>query len=155
MTNSDPLDLDAIEARANAASPGPWTQWNEHEFEGPNHEPLTGLYSYEDGGITYERDTIFIAHAREDVPALIAEVRRLRAALASRTVETAEEWEYGVLWARERASGYESDWSGWSWPGDLAGAESFARAHLDGLVLRRRPPGPTEPVPPTPKEASR
>jgi hypothetical protein len=76
-------------------------------------------------------------------------------ALASRTVETAEEWEYGVLWARERASGYESDWSGWSWPGDLAGAESFARAHLDGLVLRRRPPGPTEPVPPTPKEASR
>jgi hypothetical protein len=56
-------ELDVIGARANAATPGPWTwpDWDdcsEQEADANNE---------------------FIAHAREDVPALVAEVRRLRA----------------------------------------------------------------------------
>ena len=60
------IDLEAIEARANAASEGPW---------------------YEEGWFTKDEDgdyveiepaeAAFIAHAREDIPALLAEVERL------------------------------------------------------------------------------
>jgi hypothetical protein len=53
------IDLDAIEARANAATPGPWK-------EGSND-----VYSV--------RNAAFIAAARTDVPALIARVRELEA----------------------------------------------------------------------------
>ena len=41
---------------------------------------VTGNYDYEEGGVCSTReDSDFIAHARVDVPALVAEVRRLRA----------------------------------------------------------------------------
>mgnify|MGYP003502698628 CR=1 FL=1 len=53
-----------IKARAEAASKGPW---NSH-WSSPRANP---------------NDTDFIAHAREDVPALVAEVRRMRKALRS------------------------------------------------------------------------
>lgn len=88
-------ELAAIEARANAATPGPWRD------EGPDerrprypHDAIVG--PAEDCGIpamiakargfyhSAEVETAnsqFIAHAREDVPALVAEVRRLRAEL--------------------------------------------------------------------------
>ncbi|MHB8406220.1 MAG: hypothetical protein ACYDCJ_12435 [Gammaproteobacteria bacterium] len=64
------LDLDAIEARANAATPGPW---DTDEYDGGLRSTVTA------GPITSDEDYDFIAHARTDVPALIAEVRRLRA----------------------------------------------------------------------------
>lgn len=51
-----PLDLDAIEARANASTDSPWA-------------------------FAATADAHFIAHARTDVPALCAEIRRLRSAL--------------------------------------------------------------------------
>lgn len=41
-------------------------------------ETIVGDYSYDSGGVATTRaDAEFIAHAREDVPALIAEVERL------------------------------------------------------------------------------
>lgn len=74
-------DLDAIEARANAATPGPWTDCAELNSE-------TGaIYARgEEWRIVAtvdqrERNVPFIVHAREDVPALVAEVRSLRAAI--------------------------------------------------------------------------
>jgi hypothetical protein len=71
------LDLDTIEARANAATGGKW------ELE--ERQDGFAILSKIDGGLElaiYELDkpdAEFIAHAREDIPKLVAEVRRLRA----------------------------------------------------------------------------
>lgn len=81
----EPIDLDAIEARASAASPGPWQRGN--RIGGPATElddaQVYGpeMTIYDEGGHGWE-DAEFIAHARTDVPALVAEVRRLRKWLA-------------------------------------------------------------------------
>ena len=100
------LDIDAIEARANAATPGPWrSTWGDDGTAPPKHPDfgeettieavglegidgkVVGLLWY-DGLHTAcrEDDAAFIAAARTDVPALVAEVRRLRAELARRTL---------------------------------------------------------------------
>ena len=84
--------LQAIEERANAATPGPWD----------NRGDIVKDIAFEDDVIFYAADSMgphiesgdwqtavtqmrtdaaFIAHAREDVPALIAEVRALRSKL--------------------------------------------------------------------------
>lgn len=95
-----PADLDAIEARANAASAGPWRSTWPDPTPAP-HDPndvvveslapglsyvgrmvVGTLYHDGDHAVCSEANAAFIAHARQDVPALVAEVRRLRAALA-------------------------------------------------------------------------
>jgi len=86
------LDLAAIDARANAATPGPWTAGRVLR-ESAGHPGLT--FSVEccvfpplgEAGpvaVTTEAEyanAAFIAHARDDVPALTARVRALEAAL--------------------------------------------------------------------------
>ena len=75
------LDLDAIEARANAATEGPWLRREGHaEIDGQNYAEVLipgrvecGSYCY-GGTSTIEGDRLdadlaFIAHARADVPA--------------------------------------------------------------------------------------
>jgi len=86
------LDLDAIEARAKAATPGPWRP---SATKPPAADSLKVWAPNPDGpagfcdekcvlvGNKYfaeqaEKDVAFAAHAREDIPALIAELRRLR-----------------------------------------------------------------------------
>lgn len=93
------LDLDAIEARVAAASPGPWV--------------ITGDNPCSNG------DGPFIAHAREDVPALLAEVRRLR----DRSDEAAWLIEYSGTGAAPAYFCGES----YVW-GDLSQAIRFARS---------------------------
>lgn len=84
-------ELTAIEERAEKATAGPWTiecrsilndandpSWPEDDFlqfhlRGP--APVTGRGDYNG------RDADFMAQARTDVPALVAEVRRQRAIL--------------------------------------------------------------------------
>lgn len=88
------LDLDAIKARLNATAPGPWEVYNPNGSDhgalwsvanDGYHNPTEsgddafGLY-LDCGGI---EDAEFIAHAREDVPALLAEIARLKAANAN------------------------------------------------------------------------
>ena len=92
-------ELAAIEQRCESASPGPW-EYYDNSFDGAivsglraarpgersafncgliegewivGGEPNEGRLEIEDPNV------IFIMHARSDVPALIAEVRRLRA----------------------------------------------------------------------------
>jgi hypothetical protein len=89
MTDIEPLDIEAIEARANAATPGPWhittdpgdiVVWATNEPEDSNFVGNVG------GGrvqqcVIFDCDVAngeFIAHARTDVPALVAEVRKLQ-----------------------------------------------------------------------------
>ena len=85
------LDLEAIKARSEAATEGPW-EWDNptvgQHWSRPepwatvvDDEVNCGGYCY--GGssspIKSDADGQFIAHAREDIPALVAEVERLRA----------------------------------------------------------------------------
>lgn len=83
---AETLDLEAIERRAEKATPGPWSVPPPEKYGAPNHsyvEAPSGHVAithvngiYRDGCVS---DAAFIAHAREDIPALIAEVRRLTA----------------------------------------------------------------------------
>ena len=77
-------DLDAIEARANAARPGPWLTPEQagdpYKVDALDHEgcdvwPWGGPDGNDEQG---KLDMIFAYAAREDVPKLIAEIRRLR-----------------------------------------------------------------------------
>lgn len=84
----DPLDLDAIEDRADAATDGPWYPWNRGvgwhiALEQPAGDSVPACIP--EGSRTdigRGADATFIAAAREDVPALVAEARRLRARVA-------------------------------------------------------------------------
>jgi hypothetical protein len=77
-------ELLAIEARANAATPGPWEveQKGCTVLRAPNGPPadqsLMGDEQYYPWTPDRIEDWQFIASARTDVPALVAEVRRLR-----------------------------------------------------------------------------
>jgi len=90
------LDLDAIRARAEAATPGPWTADTNEPF-GPE---LQGIFApgsrryivkadidyAEDEDIpdaVVTADAEFIAHARADIPELLAEVERLESEIAT------------------------------------------------------------------------
>lgn len=75
MTSTDWLD--EIEERAKRATPGPWTSF----IEGRDHTSgssfiRTAADDIELSGATIA-DQDFIAHARQDIPALIAQLRRL------------------------------------------------------------------------------
>jgi hypothetical protein len=80
-------ELDAIAERCSTATPGPWRAF----VEGRDHVSgdsfiMTGegksrgpdMYVTLDGVPASPADLDFIAAAREDIPRLIAEVRRLR-----------------------------------------------------------------------------
>jgi len=77
-------ELNQIDARAEAALPGPWSwtpdtpkmngvHWNMRIKDQPGIR--FGIYEYQHGYQNAE----FIAHARTDIPRLIAEIRRLKA----------------------------------------------------------------------------
>lgn len=96
------LDIDAIEERANAATPGPWETAYD-TGESIHAEPTLYAPGNVEIAATFRADDDrFIAHAREDVPALIAEVRRLRferdafadaALVTPAELVVAQEWE--------------------------------------------------------------
>lgn len=89
------LDLDSIEARANAATEGPWLAHDERSDlreENPDVNPMWVVAHMEPNGVIWVRDIAdigggeqdetdaeFIAHARTDVPALVAALREARA----------------------------------------------------------------------------
>lgn len=103
--------LAEIEARANAATPGPW-EAGESAFDSstgggsclgvfaPTKYSPRALLANE---VFDEADAAFIAHARADVPDLVAEMRRLRDTLerlvhrAEHTAQTMQD--HSHLWA--------------------------------------------------------
>lgn len=82
MTRLTDADLDAIEARYTKATEGPWDAYVGFDDQGT---PYCAV-EVEDTEVPVARfhggfyDADFIAQARTDVPALLAEVRALRAA---------------------------------------------------------------------------
>jgi hypothetical protein len=94
MTGPSDAELDAIEQRCNAATPEPWVAWIEGRDHtagdtfiaqggsGARQEKDLFLSHYSNEGPVSDADHDFIAHARQDLPLLLAEVRRLRGLLA-------------------------------------------------------------------------
>ena len=77
LTNDD---IHAIEARLRGAAPSPWVSFIEgrDHTSGSSFIRTGGSNDIELTGAT-EADQDFIAHARQDVEVLLAEVMRLRA----------------------------------------------------------------------------
>jgi hypothetical protein len=82
----DETALNEIRGRADAASPGPWKAF----VEGRDHQSGSSFIMVGSAGTrgsdmeltgATPSDYDFIAHARQDVPLLVDEVRRLRALL--------------------------------------------------------------------------
>jgi hypothetical protein len=103
-----PEQLAAIKARADAATPGPW------------ESATTGVWSDIEGDLwvadtSHDYDAAFIAHAREDVPALLAEVDKWRA-----RAEKAEAQVAAVITmhtpAQRYVGGRYCTHDGFSWP---------------------------------------
>lgn len=106
------INLDEIEARLKAATPGPWVGGHLRSIESETGYNIALVYRYavnnEDTG---QENVALIAHAPTDIAALIAEVRQLRAtvdrwqrtahALASSEVVRAQ---YHACLDEERAS---------------------------------------------------
>jgi len=104
-------ELDAIKARCEAATAGPWhwsgdypsdapcphgTDWTDH---GPDltssTDPVITSSGYDASSLDVsDADAEFIAAARSDVPALLAEIERLEALLD----EAGRRW--GFVWVR-------------------------------------------------------
>lgn len=79
-------DVEAIEGRAEAATDGPWAsvdEWVSGIGADRTFTMIEAPSRYVSRDVSNGWDADFIAHAREDVPALIAYVRELEAALAS------------------------------------------------------------------------
>lgn len=83
--------LKEIKARAEAATPGPWNSWAVVDGIPHNHvaSPTEEIAELDNGEYienpNMDADAKFIAHARQDVPDLIAEVERLEAKLKNVT----------------------------------------------------------------------
>lgn len=111
------LDLEAVRARCDAATEGPW--------DSTDGTCVTAEAFYEDGGETIDlflakhalpEDVAFVACARMDVPALVAEVERLRALEQTVTVmvedghpfgsPAADEW-FAILVRRLAADSHD------------------------------------------------
>jgi hypothetical protein len=79
-------ELKVIEARAASASPGPWMRngktaagWRIDDTD-PNRVGLAFLLT-PTAVVPGDRNAEFIAEARDDVPRLVSEIRRLKAEL--------------------------------------------------------------------------
>jgi hypothetical protein len=75
MTNEE---LAEIEARANAATPGPWNDTSEGVASEKENYYICECYQNDPDDVIIDADRKFIAHARDDIPNLIAEIKRLR-----------------------------------------------------------------------------
>jgi hypothetical protein len=90
MTRHEPItdaELHAMQQRVDAASKGPWQSFIEgrDHFSGDDfirvgdfHDDEPDMYVYRDRAPASDVDLDFIAAARQDIPRLIAEVKRLR-----------------------------------------------------------------------------
>lgn len=98
--------LNEIKARVQMARPGPWVFREGTSVKGS----IVGNGWHVDLiGDNYEAwaSVDFIAHSRTDIPALIAEVERLRAAIIS-WIKEEEDWQAEVTRWQERARLYHN-----------------------------------------------
>ena len=81
-----PAQLEEIRARCDAATPGPWISCEVESVSGRRLYVRAGSLLIGETWYADDREQVrnneFVANARADVPALLAEVERLRSALA-------------------------------------------------------------------------
>lgn len=85
VTRHERLDLGAIRDRVTAATPGPWTALHRHVGLTADDDETAGLgleiegppEAWNRGQFARGADATFIAHARQDVPALLAAIERV------------------------------------------------------------------------------
>lgn len=124
--------LDAIQARVDGATGGPWGCYG----DGAHEVFDAGEYSDGDRGevvaavIDKLSDAVFIAEAREDIPALLAEVERLRA-LTTVTEDMVER--AALVLGNRRHRGIHRGWSG-ATSAARDGWRDEARAALDAAL---------------------
>ena len=137
---SDDLNVDAIGARADAATPGPWralgtgVRGGDHWYVVDSTESIASIHANDGSDEDQrERDAEFIAHARTDIPALIARVRELEAELAT------DEWcrdESCPWWRMGGGGSMPTHKRGHGCPTpEMPGFEGTAAA-LDALTIR-------------------
>ena len=101
-----PAQLEAIRKRAEAATEGKWFT--------DDAELYVSADGYVEVAEAYEKaDAEFIAHSREDIPALLAEVERLRTALIE--IADIDDWDYGLEIAKNitfKTIGEPKGWGG-------------------------------------------
>lgn len=118
---TEPLDLDPIQARHQAATGGHWYV-NRGSYDDPNfvvaehHGYAHGVGSFDFGeGDEAEADREFILNAHTDIASLLAEIDRLCAELDGRDAEARERWiqnqekQLGIKYADFRAGRWEMD----------------------------------------------
>ncbi|MFD6240573.1 hypothetical protein ACFWFV_13775 [Streptomyces diastaticus] len=125
-TPLSPEYLAEIAARIKAATAGPWCTDGAEIYQGDEYSwdafwvGETCRADEADGGTV---DAAFIAHARTDVPALLAEVERLRAELAARPTG-----------AELAASPVRPERSRWQAVADALNEIDVAGIDLDGTI---------------------
>jgi len=78
----DSKKLEEIKARVEAATQGPWEIYKDHLFSAFDRYGISTYFEWpvcKAGGNLTAQNAEFIAHAREDIPALVIEVERLQA----------------------------------------------------------------------------
>jgi hypothetical protein len=112
----EPLNLDAVQALVDAATPGPWSAITsgvangDHWYICDEGESIA-MISANDGVNEDQRepDAEFIAATRTLVPALIAEVRRLQASGEAAEAAIARVQELTDLWEMEAVEQEDRD----------------------------------------------
>ncbi|MFE1321638.1 hypothetical protein [Kitasatospora phosalacinea] len=134
MTDTQPtptLDLDTIQARVDAATPGPWYPQTDYGYD----FIATQIGGYEHGvgwlnfgaGSQARADREFVTAARQDMPALIARVRDLEAELDGRDEEARERW----IQKQEDQLGIRfADFRNGKWEMDIAMGREMAAAYV-------------------------
>jgi hypothetical protein len=102
-----PEHLSEIDARAESATPGPWTADHEFGHVCAGDDCAVVVCSLDSVLVrdTEGADLEFIAHAREDADALRAEVRRLTADLAAMTASR-DSSRHSGSWSRRACVGH-------------------------------------------------
>lgn len=117
MTSHNPMtqeQLDAIQEREAKATAGPWAHWagREQWANCIKSDTDEGMYTVAEV-VSEASDAKFISRAREDIPALLAEVERLRAEnerLRALTTVDDDMVERGVRAFYEHQFGFRTDW---------------------------------------------
>ena len=149
--------LDAIRARVEAATLGPWEAVTPKRYAAVRSD-AERCYVYTQGKIPadthpdtvarQQRDAQFIASAREDVPALLAEVERLRAeldtvgeVLAATSLKCDYAFKRGVAAMREAAAAHFEELA---WQQRFAGDFFMSPVHEASAQRIRAYPDPED-----------